>query len=408
MTEASSTIIPPDEGRTTVADKMFYETELLSYRCAESIASSIACKVRASLRGRTVVIVGTPLLADFANLDALLLTLADMQNEYEAITARAESVVQAKLRREVAKSQAGETSRRFEEALIPEANIPSALLGGLTGASIVGAATSAVGVAAPLVGAALGLVGLLKQDNQYYGDRTTLDPLAFELALADQLKQGGADAVIVPNLTVFQPAKNPDSIISLMERLQASKSASWSSVGPMIAELVSLEKELADASAAKNQAEIDRLSKELAETRRNLDPLAIPLERADQRLADLQAKWEKVDESTGWSLLARMLRAEAIHRDRPIYLHAAIVSSGGHHRINRSLWRLITLSDGLSFTGGAVVRWALLDPHGMIQNGGILSERRTSELPCRARDRGKHRPPQPANGIDWGRNVDAG
>jgi hypothetical protein len=263
---------------------------------------------------------------------------------------------------------------------LPEAAAPAALVGALTGATIAAGATSAVGVAAPLVGAALGLVGLLKQDTQYYGDRTTLDPLAFELALADRVKQGGARAVIVPNLTVFEPAKKQDSLITSLEQLQAGKSAAWSSVGPLIAALVSEEKALAEATAAKNQAEVDRLSKELGEMRRNLDPLAIPLERADQRLADLQATWEKVDESTGWSLLARMLRAEAVHAHRPVYLHATIVSSGGHHRINRSLWRLLTLSDGLSFTGGAVARWALLDPHGRIEKGGILNEYRTSEL----------------------------
>jgi hypothetical protein len=377
---AASAIVEPDAGKTSVDDKMMFETERLSYESADAIACAIALELRTQLKTQTVVIVGTALLADFANLDALRVTFKDLENEYEAIGTRAAAVRQAPSQPGAKAPQAGATPRLLDEVLVPEASGPAALVGALSAAAIGAAAASMLGVAAPLVGAALGLAGLLKQDTQYYGDRTSLDPLAFELALADRVKRGGATAVIVPNLTVFEPAKKPDSLIACLERLQAAKSAAWSSVGPLIAALVSLEKSLAEASAAKNQVEVDRLSKELGEMRRNLDPLAIPLERADQRLADLQAMWEKVDDSTGWSLLARMLRAEAVHAHRPVYLHAAIVSSGGHHRINRSLWRLLTFSDGLSFTGGAVARWALLDRHGRIEKGGILSRRSTTKL----------------------------
>jgi hypothetical protein len=76
--------------------------------------------------------------------------------------------------------------------------------------------------------------------------------------------------------------------------------------------------------------------------------------------------------------LARLLRAEAIKTEEPIYLHAVVVSSGGHHRIARSLWRTMFYGDGLTFVGGATVRWSLLAADGSIEKGGIRVERISS------------------------------
>jgi hypothetical protein len=42
---------------------------------------------------------------------------------------------------------------------------------------------------------------------------------------------------------------------------------------------------------------------------------------------------------------------------------------------------MLFLGDGLSFAGGATVRWALLDAEGAVVKGGIMVERRrTSSL----------------------------
>jgi hypothetical protein len=70
--------------------------------------------------------------------------------------------------------------------------------------------------------------------------------------------------------------------------------------------------------------------------------------------------------------LARLLRAEAIRVRQPAFLNAAVVASGGHNRIIRNLFRMLFLGDGLSFAGGATVRWALLG------SDGILIARRSS------------------------------
>ena len=360
----------PDVGKTTVDDKMTFEAERLSYEAADGIAARIASDLGTDLAGRTVVIASTALLADFANLEGLQVTLTELHAEYDAITKRAGGTVPG-APPPTEKPLTDAQPLRVNEALVPP--------GSKAGAVIGGAVAAGVGGFLPLLNAGLGLVGLLKQDTEYHGDRSTLDPLAFEIALAGRVKLAGAAKVVVPNLTVFKPSKGHGGLVWRLKWLQAAKSAAWSSVGPLIAKLVGVEKLLADAQAAKHNDEVDRLSKELTSIRGELDPLALPIERADQRLADLKANWEKIDDTTGWSPLARMLRAEALREDRPLYLHAAIVSSGGHHRVNRSLWQLLSFSDGLSFNGGAVARWALLDASGAISRGGILTERLRSK-----------------------------
>ena len=370
MSEATPAIVPPDVGKTTVDDKMTFEAERLSYQAADDIAARIACDLRTELVGRTVVIASTALLADFANLEGLRVTLTELHAEYDAITNRAGGTVPGSPPT-TEKTLTDEQPLRINEAFVSP--------GSKLGATIGGAVSASVGGVLPLINAGLGLVGLLRQDTEYHGDRSTLDSLSFEIALADRVKCAGASAVFVPNLTVFQPLRGHGGLVWRLKWLQAAMAAAWASVGPVIAKLVGVEKLLADAQAEKHNDEVDRLSKELTSIRGELDPLALPLERADQRLADLKANWEKIDDTTGWSPLARMFRAEALREHRPVYLHAAIVSSGGHHRVNRSLWQLLSFSDGLSFNGGAVARWALLDASGALSRGGIFTERLRSE-----------------------------
>ncbi len=91
-------------------------------------------------------------------------------------------------------------------------------------------------------------------------------------------------------------------------------------------------------------------------------------------------------------LLGRLLRAEAIAAlAPPAYLHAAVVSSGGHHRTSQSLLRMIFLGDGLSFASGATVRWALLEANGAVsEHGGIWSAMRSARVRDAYAEAGDH------------------
>ena len=61
----------PDTGRTTVDDKLFFETERLSYQCADALAARIAVAVVQHVRDKTVVIVGTAVMAEFGRLSPI-------------------------------------------------------------------------------------------------------------------------------------------------------------------------------------------------------------------------------------------------------------------------------------------------------------------------------------------------
>jgi hypothetical protein len=347
----SETSVTPLEGKTTIDDKMFFEPERLSYQCAVDIAAEIAENVKAEVTNQTVVIASTQLLADFANLQAAYTTLETLAQDYENV---------ASLGREF-------TMRRsltvMEESVVPDAVIGAAL-------------TSAIAPATTLVNAALGLVGFFREDVEFHGARTTVDTLAFEITLAAHLKQVAGTKVIIPDLKVGSAVITTEGSLSFrLAKVQKAKSAAWALIAPMITELVQLEAELERVAREGNQSEFDRISAQISDLRRDMQPVSEPLARSDQQLADLQKQWSQRDDVSGVSELARLLRAEAILDVKPIYLHAKVVSSGGHHRISRSLLRSIFVGDGLSFAGGATARWALLTETGEVLKGGIIIKR---------------------------------
>jgi len=352
---ASPAVTPP-EGKTTIDDKMFFGPERLSYQSAADIAQQICARVAPSVQGKLVVIAGTALLADFANLQAVYLTLESLERDYQSLAIHGQDVA----KRRVAERLRSES---FSTLLAPTA------------------ATGAIAGVAPVtagLSAALGLVSLFREDVEYHGAKTSVDALAFELALGAKLKLSGAQKVFVPDLMVLPLTEDKKGMLrSLLERVQTAKGAAWASAGPLIAQLVRLEAALDQAALEKKQEAVNQLSADVSDLRRDMEPITVPLGRADQRLADLQAQWNQTDQTTGLSLLARLLRAEAIRNENACYVHAAVVSSGGHHRISHNLLRMIFLGDGLSFTGGAIARWALLGNDGSIEDGGIFTAQRT-------------------------------
>jgi hypothetical protein len=347
--------VTPLEGKTTIDDKMFFEPERLSYQCAEAIAAEIAEKVSCNVEGQTVVIASTQLLADFANLQAAYTTLEVLARDYQSVA-----------------DLGGELTVRRSLPGVEHVTIASE-------AFISAAVTSAIAPATALVNAALGLVGFFREDVEYHGAKTTVDSLAFEIALASHLKEAKAKEVIIPDLKITSAVLARENSLSFrLAKAQSAKSRAWSVIAPMITELVRLEAELERVAREGDQAEFDRISALVSDLRRDMQPVSEPLARCDQQLADLQRQWSKLDESSGVSELARLLRAETILADGPMYLHAKVVSSGGHHRISRSLFRTIFVGDGLSFAGGATARWALLESSGVVIKGGILVRRATA------------------------------
>lgn len=380
-----SSAVKPLEGKTTIDDKMFFEPERLSYESAVEAAARIAHRIKAQVSVATVVIAGTRLLADFSNLVASYLTLDNLRRDYESLATLAQTV-----------------AKRREISATP--------LEGVRIAAVLPAVSSMITPVTATVGAALGLVSLFRQDVEYHGEKTTVDELAFELALAAQVKEMGAARVFVPDLMVLSPPQDKNnSLQGHLEKAQEAKARAWAGAAPLISELVRLESELDKAATSKDQKALDRLSGEVSDMRRDLAPISDPLSRLDQRFADLQNQWNQADPASGLVQLGRLLRAEALRALNPIYLHAAVVSSGGFYRITRNLFRMLFMGDGLSFAGGTAVRWSLLDQAGAVNDGGIVvvgltgrfarrNRRLVTHSPTGRSVSGQHVPPADAEG----------
>ena len=364
--------VTPLQGTTTVDDKMVFGPQRLSYASADAIAERITSQVKNSVYRRRVIIANTALLADLSNLQAVYLNLESLQSDYNAISSYAAAMNQRRARASTKPKGLGHpVLESVESETGADSQAGSAILG------IKGLATAAVTSMAPVtsaIGAAIGLVSLFRQDVVYQGTVTTVDGLAFELALAARVKAAGASSVYVPDLTFILPADlGAGSVRNRLADIQGAKAKAWAAIGPALAQLVHLEAQLDVATREKNQKLVDQLSSAVASLRSDLDPVTAPLNRADQKLSDLQTQWNQTDATSGMTVLARLLRAEAIRELSPLYLHAAIVASGGYNRISHNLFRTLLVGDGLSFTGGTVARWALLKDDGTVELGGIAS-----------------------------------
>jgi hypothetical protein len=355
MPDTTATSVTPLQGKTSIDDKMFFDPERLSYESAVQIAARIAARVKDSVGEKAVVIASSRLLADFANLRAIYLLLANLQRDYESIGSQARALTERRSRKRTA------TVEQIVEEGFAE---------GVAAAT--GIASGIAAPAATLVGTALGLVSLFRQDVEYHGEKTLIDGLGFEIALAATLHKHGVTNVFVPDLVIMPPpGEGKSRLEESLNHVQTAKNDAWTSAGPLISNLVRIESELDEAAKAKNQGALDRLSVEVSNLRRDMAPIIDPLSRLDQRLSDVQNQMNQTEPTTGLMQLARLLRAETLQILDPAYLHATVVSSGGYYRISRNLFRTLFMGDGLSFAGGAIARWALLRKDGSIESGGI-------------------------------------
>ena len=342
MAESGAGGAPPAlEGNTTVDEKLSLDPERLGYRSAAAIAADIADNVVEHVRGKVVVVAGSDLLADLADLDATYVSLETIEREFASIATAAAA-----------------------------ASKPNAVT--LKAA----AATAGVAAALPAVGAlvntALGLVGAFREDVEYKAANVRVDALAFELALASKLKEKGASKVYVPRLMISASAPAAkDPLTSRIARVIDARQSAWQALAPLVTELALLEARLDEAIMKKDEQATRQLGAQVASTRRAVEPISVPFGRIDQRFSDMRSRWSDTAPNADITGLARLLRAEAIRSLSPVYVHVSVVASGGYTRTMKNLWRTMFWHDGVSFAGGAVARWAVLESDGAITLAGI-------------------------------------
>jgi hypothetical protein len=343
--------VTPLDGITTIDDKMTFEPERLSYASARAVAAFIAGEIREQLGARPLVIADDGFVSDLGNLGAARLQLEMLADDYNRVTAS-----------------------------VSAASGPEPAVAGVEPA-VVGSGVAVAAIAGGLQ-TALGLVSLLRENVEFRGVVTRIDPLAFEIGLASALREEGIEKVYVPGLIVVQkPLDEPGSLHTRLKQVQAARHAAWQAAGPLLAELGRKDAAMDAASRTGAPEQVTALAREVFELRRSVEPLTETLSSADRRFNELQAQWDKPSEATGLTMIARLLRAETLDAQTPRYLHAAVVSSGGHNRVSRSLFNTLFGGDRLSSLGGVVVRWALLEADGVFQKGGVQAERRIAAFP---------------------------
>jgi len=350
MPDTSSPVPVPQPlaGLTTADEKMTFEPERLSYQSACELAVAVAAAIPTNDKRKRIVLASLADLADLANLRGTLVMLDLLEQDYSQIRGSAQTAA----------------GRRTAKSFAVGGVLPPV--------------TALSGIAS-VISAGLGIASLFRQDVSYVGSPTSVDAIAFEIAIAAELNKLGFEHVLIPALGLFTASPPGDSLKDKLRKLEAAKLSVWQTVQPMVSELVALDTQLDLASRAKNQPEIDRLTTEVNALRADLAPLTEPLAALDQRWSQIQGDWQKTSPDTGLTGFARLLRAESVQRGDPVYLHAAVVSSGGYRRISRSLFRTIFTGDGLSFTGGTIIRWALLSASGEFQAGGLLTTEKTKD-----------------------------
>lgn len=350
------------DGKTTVDDKMVFEPERLSYLSAVDLAARIAAAIPGdNAAERPVVIAGVPFLSDLANLVAIGTLLDTLAEDYQSLGEQADHLREKRL---------PQTGADTDVVTLRAANVMSVL-----------PPFAPVAAVAAGLNTAIGIVSLFREDVSFSGVRTGVDSLAFEIAVAGELKKRGFATVLIPDLFVV-PTHDAvkDSLRGRLQAIERAKLKLWQTITPIVSELVDLDTQLDQASRDSRQPDVDRLSGEIAVLRRDLSPITEPLSKADQRLSEILAQLQHVDPA-GMTGLARLLRAEAIRARTPAFLHLKVVSSGGHNRTSRSLLRTLFAGDGLSFMGGLVARWALLNEKGEVENGGVLTGRQAGRFP---------------------------
>lgn len=347
------------EGKTSVDGSMLLEPQILSYQSAKILASKIAELVKENLSQKTnaIVLADSKFLADYASLKAAYFSLDHLIEAYGNL----------------AKAVSELTHKHQKESISDTA--PSVLsepkIAGIGAAAL--AIPSVISPALAALNASIELLGFFRQDVEFHGVTTAIDALSFQIALAHELKETNKDFnILIPALQMFPSVnKESDSLEKRLSQLEANKAELWSQLYPLINSLAQEEADLEIAVSKKDEAEIEALRVKITKHRRDLQPISDNLGLIDQRYSNLLREWDGTDE-TGIPKIARMLRAEFIHLKNPVYLHAEVVLSGGYYKIKRNLFRTLFTGDGLHFTGGAVIRWALIMNDDVFINGGIL------------------------------------
>jgi len=365
------------DGVTSIDEKVFLECEILAHVALSEIATQISKEAKAA--------------ADKEPKEAID-KARDLSNQADNIppataATRAtvilldNSLISALQLFSSLKLQSALFEKSFNGVAPPEPAVRKELRKGFAPGLAISAVTGAVeGV--------LDLLGLFRQDTQFSGRTVAIKETALYLEVARALREAGFN-VLYPRLLSFQADKDAQlsqaKLTQLFDDVFRARQGAADRLRPRLQEVSGFEKDLIDREREFPNAtperqkqltqEIQDLKARLVTARKNLDPDLVLFENTDSSWNQLQKALAIPDEKTGQVPMQLLNRAaESIERFKgspPAYfLYAEGVVAGGTMKVRRTLWQTLFWGDGLEFSGGSVVSYALFDGKAQILTSG--------------------------------------
>ena len=343
--------VKPLDGSTTIDDKVFLECEILAQEAVSKISQRIAHEIHelaSEQRPATIILVDATIASALQMLAALELQLAFFEKSFAAVAPAGQPT-------------AGNVTRL--------AAVPGLGIGAVTGA----------------VQGVLDLLGLFRQDTQFNGRSVNIKDQALFLEIAHFLRVKKFQ-VLHPRLLSYQASEaiqlSESTLGKLFDGVFTARSAAVSRFRPQLARVSGIEQQILDrerdfpaADPARQKiltAEIQDLKNQLIDARKNLDPDLVLFDNTDTQWNELTKGLNAPDAKTGQVPIQLINRAvEAVCRFKTAestacFLYAEAIVAGGTTRIRRNLWRTLFVGDGLTFSGGAIVAYALFDGNARI------------------------------------------
>jgi hypothetical protein len=351
------------DGITSIDEKVFLECEILAHVALSKITSKMSTEAKAAIdkardpskRGdsippATVILLDNTLISALQLFSSLKLQSALFEKSFNGVAP-------------------------LEPA--PRKELHKAFAPGLAISAVTGA-----------VGGVLDLLGLFRQDTQFSGRTVAIKETALYLEVAHALQEAGCK-VLYPRLLSFQADEDAQlseaKLTQLFDDVFRARQGAANRLRPRLQEVSGFEKDLIDREREFPTAtperqkqltqEIQDLKARLVTARKNLDPDLVLFENTDSSWNQLQKALAIPDEKTGQVPMQLLNRAaESIERFKcspPAYfLYAEGVVAGGTMRVRRTLWQTLFWGDGLEFSGGSVVSYALFDGKAQILTSG--------------------------------------
>jgi hypothetical protein len=232
------------------------------------------------------------------------------------------------------------------------------------------------GVAGPLaagasaaLATAVHLAGFFRQDTQYHGRKVTVTDRALVAELARLVNARPDTTFRWPHLGISERLfEDTEAVPSFLTAFQAA-TAAQSRAAVAVTDL---------AIAAQS---LDEKDPRLQAARLALDRAHELLDSGSDILDSIRDALYSPDES-GETLLQRLQLATDVAADvaanpsERFFLRIWVEAAGGSYRVRKSLWGSLLARDGLGFSGGVIVTFALLDHSGKLLTSGILTQRR--------------------------------